>query len=186
MLFCDDQGGFTLPEGLRRHLVGWGNVSQCGVTEAASELARECWDHQWRQAELEDERQKQELLAQRRRTEMLYRSRPDWEPELRDRTYEPRSEASWPIAEERLRQLAFVESVEANVKSYVREHDDCVVYADPRSSNRIDFVVCPKPLPKRFTSRSRPRFRFFHLLDTWTKDLEGKYQARLQPRDHRP
>jgi hypothetical protein len=36
--------GFSLPEGLRRHLVGYGTVSQCVVMEAAKKLAQEYWD----------------------------------------------------------------------------------------------------------------------------------------------
>jgi hypothetical protein len=176
-----DEGGFTVPEGLRRHLVGWGNVSQCDVTEAAWHLARDYWDWQWRQTEVEEEAKGREQVAERRRTEVLYKTRPDREPELRDQAYEPRPASDWSAAEERLRALGFVEAMEGSVKAYTRDHDDCLVYADPRSKGRIEFVVCPKPLPKRYSRKSRYYFRQFSLLDSWKNDLEGKYQLRLRP-----
>lgn len=180
-----DLGGFTVPEGLRRHLVGWGNVSQCGVTEAAWRLAREHWNSKWRQAEIEEEAKSREQVAERRRTEVLFRTRPDRAPELRDQAYEPRAAGDWPAVEERLRALGFVESLEGSVKAYTREHDDCLVYADPRSKGRIDFVVCPKPVPKRY-GRKGHYLRQFSLLDSWKNDLEGKYQLRLHPPKQQP
>ena len=112
---------------------------------------------------------------------MLYRTRPDQEPELRDRVFGPsRSVSDWPAAEERLRTLGFVESLEGNVKAYTREHDEYLVFADPRSRGRIDFVACPKPVPLQFSRKSRYNVRSFFLLDGWKKDLEAKYQLRLR------
>lgn len=43
--------GFSYPEGLRRHLIGFGNVFQCEVTSAAFELARKSWRLQFSNAE---------------------------------------------------------------------------------------------------------------------------------------
>lgn len=173
-------GGFMVPEGLRRHLVGWGSTSQCEVTEAAWQLAREHWDRQWRESENEAKEAARNLTAERRRTEVLYRTRPDREPELRDAVFlvSPRVAGDWPAAEERLRSLGFSESLESNVKAYTREHDECLVYADPRGQGRIKFFVCPKPIPKR-PSRGY-RVRDFYLLDSWKNDLEAKYQLRLR------
>lgn len=35
--------GYKIPEGLRRHLVGWNSNSQCSVTKAAFKLALDYW-----------------------------------------------------------------------------------------------------------------------------------------------
>lgn len=37
------QEGFAFPEGMRRHLVGYGSVHQCLFTAAAGHLARDYW-----------------------------------------------------------------------------------------------------------------------------------------------
>jgi hypothetical protein len=39
------ESGFTLPEGLRRHLVGYGNTHLCRVMRAALCLARQHWNY---------------------------------------------------------------------------------------------------------------------------------------------
>lgn len=46
--------GFTVPDGLRRHLIGWGNVRECGVMRAARKLATEYWDRQFSAREIEE------------------------------------------------------------------------------------------------------------------------------------
>ena len=40
--------GFTVPEGLRRHLLGLGTAVQCSVMAAACRLANDCWNSQVR------------------------------------------------------------------------------------------------------------------------------------------
>lgn len=45
------ESGFSHPEGLRRHLIGWGNVAKCSIFAAAAELARYHLDHQFAAAE---------------------------------------------------------------------------------------------------------------------------------------
>jgi len=39
--------GFTVPEGLRRHLRGWGTTPRCEVMTAAIELANRYWNSKW-------------------------------------------------------------------------------------------------------------------------------------------
>lgn len=42
------QSGFILPEGLRRHLIGWrGRKKQCDVVRAAVSLAHESWSERF-------------------------------------------------------------------------------------------------------------------------------------------
>jgi hypothetical protein len=41
------QTGFRLPEGLRRHLVGWGDRQPCPVFAIARRLAKEDWDERF-------------------------------------------------------------------------------------------------------------------------------------------
>jgi hypothetical protein len=44
------ESGFKLPEGLRRHLIGWGNENnQCIVFGAAMNLARDHWGDRFRE-----------------------------------------------------------------------------------------------------------------------------------------
>lgn len=38
--------GFSVPEGLKRHLSGWGNMAQCSVMKAVLDLANDYWDEE--------------------------------------------------------------------------------------------------------------------------------------------
>jgi hypothetical protein len=49
------ESGFAVPEGLRRHLVGWGNTRQCRVMEAALYLAGDYWHDKFHAAEQAEE-----------------------------------------------------------------------------------------------------------------------------------
>ena len=81
------ESGFSIPEGLRRHLVGYGNVQQCKVMEAAKRLAGEYWHDKFDASEKAEQKQKRESIAQRRASETLYRTAPDSEPKLIDEGY---------------------------------------------------------------------------------------------------
>jgi hypothetical protein len=80
-----------------------------------------------------------------------------------------------------LSELGFQTVSETNVKSYIVELGDFVVYADPRMGGQIVFRVYKRPLPKkRRIPRGRSaRRREFHLLDSWKRDIQGKYETRL-------
>lgn len=178
------ESGFSLPEGLRRHLTGWGNVRQCSVLGAAASLAREYADREFSEAEQAEAAQQQTRLRERRRTETLYRVMPDEEARLLDedarwgRRARTPEEMAW--AESRLADLDFRCRTEGLIKTHTRSHDGTIVYADPRAEGRIDFWVFDEAA---LASKRRTRFRRgylggFHLLDSWRHDLPGKYEKR--------
>ncbi len=179
------ESGFALPEGLRWHLLGRGQMRQCSVMGAAVRLARDYWHDKFHAIEEEEAAQKRAHTAQRKKTETLYRIAPDREPELLDEGLSygatPRNESELVWAEQRLVALGFQVTCEDNVKSYTDEREDFVVYADPRANGEIRFMVCRKPLPKKSrTPRVRTGYATsFFLKDTWKHDIQGKYEIRL-------
>ncbi|HEY0006384.1 MAG TPA: hypothetical protein VGB17_16500 [Pyrinomonadaceae bacterium] len=77
--------GFSIPEGLRRHLVGWGNNrNQCPVFGAAMSLARDYWYEQFHEQEEAKAAEKAAHILERRKTETLYNTAPNEKPELID------------------------------------------------------------------------------------------------------
>jgi len=177
--------GFTVPEGLRRHLIGWGNTRPCEVLEAAFALANEYWHEKFHAEEQIEKAQKEERRRQRKASEVLYRTTPDREPELIDEgsifrgPFRNESELAW--AEQRLAYLGFQFTCEDNVKAYTSERGDWLVYADPRVKGKIEFRAYKKPLPKkaRGSHIRRGVSRSFYLLDSWKNDIRGKYESRL-------
>ncbi|CAI8823485.1 hypothetical protein [Methylocaldum szegediense] len=177
--------GFAVPEGLRRHLVGWGNTRPCAVLEAAFALAKEYWHEKFHAEEQIEKAQEEERRRQRKASEVLYRIAPDREPELIDEgfifggTFRNESELAW--AEQRLAYLGFQITCEDNVKSYTSEMENWVIYADPRVNGKIEFRAYKKPLPKKARG---PHVRtgisgYFYLMDSWKHDLRKKYESRL-------
>src|SRR5262245_28305236 len=83
--------GFTVPEGMRRHLTGYGNTHHCPVTEAAFELGGDYVKRRFGEAEAkaeaEAEAERTRIQAQRRLTEVLYRIHPTDVPQLSDGDY---------------------------------------------------------------------------------------------------
>jgi hypothetical protein len=176
------ESGFSLPEGLRRHLVGYGNTHQCVFTEAALKLAHDHWNGKFRAAEEAKRKQDAELLAARFRTETLYKIAPDVNPALIDdgqsyawRPVRNESEMLW--AEERLAELGFEMELDGRAKAYTRKDGESLVYADPRVKGEIIFRVYRLPLPKRGRSK-RLQPSVFKLLDSWKHDIRSKYKAR--------
>jgi len=178
--------GFAVPEGLRRHLVGWGNTHQCGIFKVALDLARDYWYDKFHEKAVDAEKEKSERTLSRRKTETLYCVAPDLDPELIDEGIgygvQARNETEMVWAEQRLADLGFSIIFEANFKTYLSDQADFVVYADPRKKGEIKFTVYKKPLPKKGRgSRSRPwAWNSFELRDNWKHDLSGKYRARLE------
>lgn len=176
--------GFALPEGLRRHLVGYGNTHQCLFTDVAQRLAREHWNDKFTETEKIEWQEKQEELARRRQSETIYQISPFDGGELLDEGVgfgeESRSLDALTWAESRLAALGLEKNVEGNIQSWVDDRESWIVYADIRSSGRIRFSVWKKPLPKRRpTSTYRYKISEFYLLDTWKNDLKSKYESRL-------
>jgi hypothetical protein len=84
------------------------------------------------------------------------------------------------FATKRLEELGLEKRFASNVEAWVDERPHWIVYADPRTSGRIDFTVWKKPLPKRRPVRSyNYRIQSFYLLDSWKNDLKKKYESRL-------
>lgn len=179
--------GFKLPEGLRRHLVGFGNTHQCVFTETAYKLALDDWFNRFHEAE-ENQRVEREVEKQQRRsTETTYQVDPFGPPKLMDEDVyswnTARTKEQMLFVRKRLGNLGLKERLESNVEAWVDDRDNWIVYADPRQLGRIDFTVWKKPLPKRQPVNSyKYRIGSFHLLDSWKNDLKKKYEARL-PRD---
>jgi len=173
--------GFTLPEGLRRHLVGYGNTRQCLFTETAKKMARDYWNEQFSEMEAEIELQKQQDLKVRRQNEHLFKISPFeevlYDEHLWDKT--PRNEEQLNWAEHRLSELGFLKITEERQISWLDEYENHVVYADLRANGRIDFSVWKKPLPKRTANPYKHRVHNFYFLDTWKNNLRQKYEAQL-------
>jgi len=175
------QDGFTLPEGLRRHLVGWGNTQQCPFTGTAQKLAKEYWHEKFAESDAQAEIQKRQVLLARRESEQLFRISPFEEVLLDERIWgeKPRDESQLAFAEQRLSILGFRKVLEKNRVCWLDERENIVAYADPRQNGRISFSVWKKPLPKRASASLRYRSQTFYILDSWKNGLKQKYEDRL-------
>lgn len=176
--------GFKLPEGLRRHLVGYGNTRQCVFTETAHKLALDDWRERFHEAEENERLERENKKQQRRSTETTYQIDPFGPPKLIDEDVYSRDKARTTeqmlFARKRLEDLGLEKRFESGVEAWVDERANWVVYADPRQPGRIDFTVWKKPLPKRRPVNSyNYRIQSFYLLDSWKNDLKKKYEARL-------
>ena len=126
--------GFTLPEGLRRHLVGYGNTHQCLFTETAEKMAQDYCDEQFSEMEAKIELQKQQDLKVRRQNESLFKISP-FEEVLYDEYLWgriPRNEEQLDWAEHRLSELGFMKITEERQICWLDEYENHVVYADLR------------------------------------------------------
>jgi hypothetical protein len=110
--------GFANPEGLRRHLIGWGGQqTQCFVFNAVELGARSYWSdkfHDQEQARLAE-------LEKRRKSETLFKVDPDEPAKLIDEGMfwsKPRNNDELIWAENRLATLGFETHVKENLRSY--------------------------------------------------------------------
>lgn len=178
---CDDrppaayaEQGFTFPEGLRRHLTGYGNVSQCDVFKACCKLVLDSKNYE----PFAESKEKKDMKAERLKTELLYKIDPDGDGQLLDEFHgKPRSSAELLWAEERILALGFEIKVEGNTKSYVLDEHDFSIFVDPRESGRIEFRVFSKRLKKKRLSITD--CEVFDLRDDWKLDLSSKFKTRL-------
>lgn len=175
--------GFTVPEGLFRHLVGWGNAQRCSVFEAAMALARDFSRRTFGESEEAERQEKLKLIEERKKRETLYKISPLDEPVLLDDGFwsgdKMRDEKEMRWAEERLSSLGFEIRIDERVTAYIDESHDAIVFADPRKLGEIRFTLYRKPLPKK-NSRSYRMSPKFYIKDNWRHDLPKKYQVRLQ------
>lgn len=176
--------GFALPEGLRRHLSGWGNARQCVMTEAAFQMAWDHWNDKFREAEEAEARTESARHRQRMETEDLYLVDPRSGPQLFENGIffrAPRKPEQMKWAVDRLRGLGFNCLLQDRVWSFTFEAGGIIVFADPRESGRIDFKVFKSPLPKKWrnTWGARERLQTFHVLDSWKNGIAEKFKKRL-------
>lgn len=175
--------GFTLPIGLQRHLVGYGNVHQCPVFEAAEALARDYWHREYAAADAEEEAKARQATLNRKRLEVVYQIEPGGDPVLLEEglwSEAPRSEEELAFAVARLDGLGFRAERVGNGVKHTLEQGDLIVYADPRRKGKIEFRVYRQVAPK---GKSRtPKFKYlrvFSIQDSWSKGIREKFQARL-------
>lgn len=179
--FYSHDGGFKLPEGLRRHLVGYGRSNLCAVMEAAKEMARDVWEEKLSATEKAETVQKGAIRKERLATEPLYVTGPDGEALLAEdsmwrkaRTHDDESFGmKW--AEQRLFSLAFQIGNDGRQRSYtkvyIHEGASYIVYADPRSQGAIQFRV--------FDAEAKGKKRglqlhAFDIRDSWKHQLDVK------------
>jgi len=169
--------GFSLPEGLRRHLIGWGHIiSRCSVMTAVFGLARDYLQYRF------EEQDKVEAFREneRRKSESLFIIDYGSNPHLIDEAVwgTARTPESLAFAEKRLRELGFSLNTEGNIKSYTLDRDNVLVFADPRAEGHIDFKIYKKPLPKNASSFGL-RCHTFGFRDNWKIKLKEKFEQRI-------
>lgn len=180
------EAGYKLPEGLRRHLVGYGRSHFCPVTEAAMNMARENWNSSFSEVEEAHAAQSDALRRARSLTEALYVIGPTGEALLAEGNIfeKPRGDddeqfgMKW--AEQRLFSLGFQIGVAGREKSYTKSSvvkgKPLTVYADPRFQKSIQFRV--------FDGDAKGKKRglalhTFHIPDAWKNNLGPKIEAAI-------
>lgn len=176
--------GFKIPEGLRRHLIGWGGpVRQCDVMRAAMSLANDYWNRSFAEGERREAQEREAALDKRRSAEFLYLVDFSRDPLLSDEGLSgypavPRTEDSLAFAEARLAHLGFSKIIESKVIKYLLERDDLSILADPRANGAIYFTIYRKPPAKR--QRYKRSSGHLMLPDSWKRNLSQKFEERLK------
>lgn len=172
--------GFALPEGLRRHLSGYGNVNRCVVFDAAHLLVLEGNREKFDRNDRDNESKKALEIQQRRETEILFQVAPYRNPELIESTSyrSPRKSEQLVWAENRLDLLGFEIQKNNNVWTHTKEVSDFIVYADIRSSRDIQFSVYSKQSLKKHEMAAD--YRRFNIPDTWKYDFQEKFRIRCE------
>lgn len=166
--------GFLIPDGLHRHISGLGKGRQCVVSQAAFALAKDYWATQFRSAAEERLTASIATVQLRRDSETLYRTAPNGPALLTEeglstfRGLRDASDLAW--AELRLMDLGFSVTVQARVKTYVREYPEWAIFADPREKGEIVFRVFGRAESINGTVR-------FTIPDRWKHDLKKKFEA---------
>lgn len=158
---------FTIPEGLSRHLTGEYNAHQCFVARIAFALADEHFDDKFLVTEIAEREAERARREQRTKTETLYRIRPESAGQLS----EHRTPESLTWAESRLvQELGFQVIENGRIKSYVREHGDLIVWADPLWAGTI--------MLRAYKNSKRPRKALTEIAirDNWRHGLRDKYE----------
>ncbi len=176
------QGGFSLPEGLHRHLEGYGKVYKCRVMVAARQLSEAYFYEKFAEAEKRDLQEQLLAIQQRKKTEVRYIVEPHTDPSLIDElSYGDvaREPLHFAWAEQRLTELGFLTSTQNNVRQYVLDFSDFIVFADPRAKGKVSFRIYKTPIPKRKRSGKGPSYQSFSLQDNWTRNIQQQFQHML-------
>ena len=169
--------GFKLPEGLRRHLVGYGKTAQCSVMFAARSLARKAWSDRILAGGADAQRES--VHGPGSGAGEPESQRPDGSavpetvaPSDARPKQGPRS-LDW--AEQRLLNIGF-QRIDVNgaldyVKTFTYAQGTFVVHADPTHARRIAFRIS-----RAFqTDHGRPKIlRSFSVSDWWVSQLLEK------------
>ena len=152
---------------------------------AARAISTDYWRPKVEQAEAYERAAKEALKQQRLQVEDLFRTSPGGTAYLLDEHVfgtEPRDNASISWALDRLKQLGFTEVLDGQIRQYIRDYGDIVVFADPRQRGRLEFAVYRKEQVEKPKSRRRwsPDYQSFHLQDSWRNDLERKLNDRVE------
>lgn len=178
--------GFALPEGLRRHLVGYGRSHQCCVMRVAMALAREHWDGEFAAGEAAEQNRKYLATEARRKKETLYVLGPKDSPLLVDEHLywkgarsPDAGEFSLKWAEQRLFSLGFQINVDDRKRSYTKQvkndAGEFVVYADPRQVGEITFRVFDATVTRG--RKAGLSLNMFRIRDSWKNALPDKVAA---------
>ncbi len=173
--------GYTIPEGLTRHLEGFGNMYQCRVMKEIFALANQSWNKNFKDKEwdnfLKESIKKREIENQRMATETLYKKAPitGVTPDLFN------GDIDW--TENRLKTLGFVVNLNKNVKTFAKEYEAFSVFADITHHNGIAFNVFKKPLPRIIKNgliwKSKQHICNFVIYDHWKHNLNDKFESRV-------
>lgn len=183
------QEGFAYPEGLRRHLIGFGRTHQCSVMETVMALARESWNRQFAPGEAAELTLKSQEEGARRSTETLFMLGPKESPVLADeRLYWGKARVtdgadfSLKWAEQRLFGLGFQVVLDDRKKSYTKSvkhpNGDFVVYADPRQTREILFRVFDAAVVRG--KKAGMALSTFTIRDSWKNNLPEKVAAGVE------
>jgi hypothetical protein len=166
-----------LPEGLRRHLVGYGKTAQCSIIFAARSLAGTAWNDRAlprsANAPTEPAYGQASVLGEPEIEERDDSRLPD-EVALTDaRPVDGPRSLAW--AEQRLLNFGFqkidVDAAKDYVKTVTHEQGRFVVHADPRHARRIAFSIS-RAFP---ADHGRPKIlRRFNVSDFWVSHLREK------------
>lgn len=172
--------GFSIPEGLSRHLDGRSGSQQCSVMRA---VTHEVKDSLRRLSNQADEMAMVEK-SRRKLVEPSYQTGPDafvlWD-ELICRGG-ARNAQDMEFAEARLVSLGFLKTQQAPGPriTWLKVGDLYRVYADPREVGRIACHLYVKKKASRSDRLSAWKLsKIFQVRDQWTRDVPGKLQAAL-------
>lgn len=140
------EAGYAIPEGLARHLTGYGNTRRCQVMEIVNALERsrreDTRKHEEATKRAEAERELKRLLSK----EPRYKTGPECTGQLAEEVgwrYDGvRNARQMELVEGRLETMGFVVKIDGRVHSVTQAWGEkYVVYADARSVKKIDFKV---------------------------------------------